>query len=169
MTTAADLIAHFDMTVLPAEGGIFAETYRAERTLPSGQPFSTAILYLLTNEPDSFSALHRLPTDEIFHYHLGGPADMLLLYPDGRSQTVTLGPDVLNGQHVQFVVPAGVWQGTRLRPGADFVLLGTTMAPGFTQADYQGGQRDALVQQYPQARAQIEQLTRPDAPSHMPT
>jgi len=169
MDTVKALIEHFDMSVLPAEGGIFTQTYRSEQTLPDGKPAGTAILYLLTADADSFSALHRLPTDEIFHFYRGGPAEMLLLYPDGEAQTVRLGPDVLNGEHVQFVVPAGVWQGTRLSDDAqaDYALLGTTMAPGFTPSDYEGGERAALVAQYPHMREQIERLTRPDAPLHM--
>ncbi len=169
MDTIEALIDHFEMTVLPTEGGIFRQTYRAEQTLPGGKPMSTAILYLLTAEADSFSAMHRLPTDEIFHFYRGGAVEMLLLYPDGAARTVRLGADVLNGEQVQFVVPAGVWQGCRLADdaGADYALLGTTMAPGFTPEDYEGGERDALTAAYPSVAEAIERLTRPGAPLHM--
>src|SRR5207245_2095434 len=89
----------------------------------------TAIYYLLT--PDTFSALHRLPTDEVYHFYLGDPVEMLQLWPDGSGRVGTLGQDVRAGQLLQVIVPRGVWQGSRLRPGGAFALLGTTMAPGF--------------------------------------
>jgi predicted cupin superfamily sugar epimerase len=158
--TADDLIKHFEMQMLPAEGGMFVETYRSEQAFSADKPAGTAILYLLTSDDNSFSAMHKLPTDEVYHFYLGDPVDMLLLHPDGRAEQVTLGRDVLSGERIQFVVPAGVWQGSRLRAGGDYALLGTTMAPGFTPSDYVGGERDTLIAQYPDARKQIRRLTR---------
>src|SRR6516165_735369 len=105
--------------------------------------FGTSIYYLLTRE--TFSEMHRLPTEEVFHVYLGGPARMLQLSPDGASREVVLGTDILAGHEPQVVVPAGVWQGTCLEPGVDFILLGATMAPGFDYADYESGAREELV------------------------
>ncbi len=81
----------------PAEGGFFAETYRSTDSFsdpryPGPRSLSTAIYYLLT--PGTFSALHRLPTDEIFHFYLGDPVTMLQLRPDGDSLLLTLGQDI---------------------------------------------------------------------------
>ncbi len=154
---------------LSEEGGHYRETWRAEETAPAAalparyradRAFGTAILYLLTSDPDSFSALHRLPTDEVYHFYLGDPVEMLLLHPDGRSQMVTLGPDVLGADKVQFVVPRDVWQGSRVAPGGSWALLGTTMAPGFEFVDYEGGDREELVARYPEAAERIRALTR---------
>ena len=168
MLTAADLIRLFDLKPLPLEGGYFRETYRSADILPAAvlpsdrystdKSAGTAIYYLLT--PDTFSALHRLPTDEVYHFYLGDPVELLLLHAGGRVERVTLGPDLQGGQHVQFVVPHGAWQGSRLRDGGRFALLGTTMAPGFQPSDYEGGDRDALVNAYPQAAEAIQRLTR---------
>ncbi len=163
------IIQELRLQPLPFEGGLYHETYRATEQLSAEalparyreeKPLSTAILYLLTNHPNSFSALHRLPSDEVWHFYLGDPLEMTLLEPGGAHRQVTLGSDVLGGQQVQFVVPRGVWQGTRLAPGGRYALVGTTMAPGYTSADYAGGQRQDLLAQYPQARAQILALTR---------
>lgn len=163
------LIDTLGLEPLPEEGGLYRQTYLADETIAraalperyrADKPLGTAIYYLLTAEAVSFSALHRLPTDEVFHFYLGDPVAMLLLYPEGRSERVTLGQDVLGGQRVQFVVPRGVWQGSHLLPGGRFALLGTTMAPGFTFEDYTGGERAALVGQYPQEAALIRRLTR---------
>jgi hypothetical protein len=160
MPTAAQIIAALDLKPLPLEGGYFRETYRAAETLPGrfgrDKALSTAIYYLLT--PDTFSALHRLPADEVFHFYLGGPVRMLQLFPDGRGRTLTLGPDILSGQHAQVVVPRGVWQGSYLLEG-EFALLGTTMAPGFDVADYEAGQREELTRQYPEFADLVGRLT----------
>ena len=166
MMTAAQLIAALDLRPLPQEGGYFRETYRSADQLPAAalppryttaKAAGTAIYYLLT--PDTVSALHRLPTDEVFHFYLGGPVEMLHLLPDGTGQVVTLGTDFPSGQRPQVVVPHGVWQGSRLLPGAAFALLGTTMAPGFDFADYEAGSREALTRVYPAFTDLIIRLT----------
>jgi uncharacterized protein len=163
------LIDLFHLEPLQSEGGLFHQTYRSKDELslenlpkryPSRRRFSTAIYYLLTPESDSFSAMHRLLTDEVYHFYLGDAVEMLLLHPDGRSETVIFGQDILAGQHVQFVVPYGVWQGSHLLPGGKFALLGTTMAPGFEYDEFVLGKREDLLRQYPTAEALIKKLTR---------
>lgn len=167
MPTAEELIALLDLRPLPLEGGYYRETYRSTDRLPAAnlparyqtdKAAQTAIYYLLT--PETFSALHRLPTDEIFHYYLGSPVQMLQLMPDGSGQVVTLGTDLAAGQRPQVVVPRGIWQGSNLVPGGTFALLGTTMAPGFDFADYEAGDRDRLVAEYPRFADLIRSLTR---------
>jgi uncharacterized protein len=165
--TAKDIINELKLIPHPEEGGFYAETYR------SGEGFSkaclperysaqrsagTAIYYLLT--PQTTSALHRLRTDEIFHFYLGDPVTMLHLVPDGSSRVLTLGQDILNGQQLQVVVPRGVWQGSFLQPGGAFALLGCTMAPGFDFADYEHGASEPLLKAYPEQRELILRLTK---------
>jgi predicted cupin superfamily sugar epimerase len=166
---AASLIERLELVTHPSEGGHYRETWRAEEmaaaaALPSrydgSRAFGTAILYLLTSDPNSFSALHRLPTDEVFHFYLGDAVELLLLHPRGGVDVVTLGPDVLGGQRVQFVVRRGVWQGSRVRTGGRWALLGTTMAPGFEFADYEAGERERLIADYPEVADRIRALTR---------
>jgi uncharacterized protein len=150
--TAARLIELLRLEPLPVEGGHFRQTWRSAA--------GTAIYYLLTDDPDSFSALHRLPTDEIYHFYLGDPVELLLLHDGGRIEHVALGPALQHGQHVQYVVPHGVWQGSRLRRGGRFALLGTTMAPGFEPSTYESGEREGLAAAYPAAAEAIRGLTR---------
>ena len=151
----------------PVEGGYFAETYRSADHIPaSGLPSrygaaraaSTAIYYLLT--PDTFSAMHRLASDEIFHFYLGDPVEMLQLHPDGSHRVVLIGPDLEAGQRPQVIVPRHIWQGARLIPGGRHALLGTTVAPGFDYTDYETAQRPHLLTTHPQARNLITALTR---------
>jgi hypothetical protein len=167
MLTAAQMIAALDLRPLPREGGYYRETYRSAEVVPAGalppryhaaRSAATAIYYLLT--PDTFSALHRLPTDEVFHFYLGGPVQMLQLPPGGQGRVITLGTDLEARQQPQVVVPRGVWQGSCLAGGA-FALLGTTMAPGFEFTDYEGGDRAALSREYPDFADLIERLTPP--------
>jgi predicted cupin superfamily sugar epimerase len=164
MPTAEELIAFLHLQPHPREGGYFRETYRSADTLPSLAPqyrgprcAGTAIYYLLT--PTTCSALHRLGSDEIFHFYLGNLVRMLQLFPDGQGKEVVLGPDVLGGQSVQVVVPRGVWQGSVLEPGGDFALLGCTVAPGFEYADYESANRAELTERYPAFADFIERLT----------
>lgn len=157
---AGRLIERLGLEPHPEEGGYFRETYRSTRSFEPGDPYggdrsvSTAIYYLLT--PDTCSTMHRLMGDEVFHFYLGDPVDMLLLYPDGAAERVVLGPDV-ESMRVQQVVPGGTWQGSRLAPGGAWALLGTTMAPGFEPADYEAGTLD-LARAYPEEAAAIRSL-----------
>jgi uncharacterized protein len=154
----------------PIEGGYFAETYRSEMKIAQsvlGPAYSgerligTAIFYLLT--PGTFSAMHKLPGDELFHFYLGDPVEMLQLKPDGTSELILLGQDIAAGMRLQHNVPGGVWQGSRLVAGGEFALLGTTMSPGFDYADYVTGERGSLIAAYPQHAERIAALARPSA------
>jgi predicted cupin superfamily sugar epimerase len=128
---------------LPQEGGYFRETHRASLVLGEAaltkhyagdRNASTAIYFLIT--PQEPSALHILPTDEVFHFYLGDPVEMIQLPASGPAQVLTLGIDLLVGMRPQVVVPGGSWQGCRLRAGGRFALLGCTVAPGFDFRDF---------------------------------
>ena len=145
----------------PMEGGFYRRTYTSPGSVDSGRgkrAQGTAIYYLL--EPGTFSEMHRLDSDEIFHFYLGDAVEMLLLYPDGGSVVRTLGPDLLAGQHVQLLVPAGVWQGTRLVGQGKVALLGCTVTPGFDFADYRNAGYKELAEKWPDEAERIRGLTR---------
>ena len=122
--------------------------------------FSTAIYYMLT--PGTFSEMHRLKGDEIFHFYAGSPVEMLQLFPDGSGKKVIIGNNIKQEEQPQVVVPAGVWQGSRLLPGGEFALMGTTMAPGFDFSDYQTGNKEELIRRYPHFEELITHLTKRD-------
>jgi predicted cupin superfamily sugar epimerase len=159
--TANELKALLHLEPHPIEGGFFRRTYTSalpvelERgTRPSG----TAIYYLL--EPGTFSEMHMLESDELFHFYLGDPVEMLQLYADGRSAVFILGQDLAARQHVQLVVPAGVWQGTRLLGDGQAALLGCTVTPGFDFTDYRNASYAELVEKWPEEEERIRALTR---------
>ncbi len=168
--TAEQILRALKLEPLPIEGGYYRQAYRSSEEIPAHslperygderKPFGTGIYYLLTDAPNSFSAFHRLLTDELFHFYLGDPLEVTLLFPAGKSQQVLLGQDILHGQCLQLAVPAGVWQGSRVVPGGRFSLIGTTMAPGYTSGDFELGDRFDLLRQYPAESERIFLLTR---------
>ena len=159
--TAEEIKTLLKLEPHPVEGGWFRRTYTSAGSveLPRGvRAQGTAIYYLL--EAGTFSEMHVLASDEIFHFYLGDPVEMLHLLPDGRSAVLTLGPDLAAGQQVQMLVPAGVWQGTRLVEGGKVALLGCTVTPGFDFADYRSGSYAELAAKWPAEAERIRKLTR---------
>lgn len=110
--------------------------------------------------PETFSAMHRLKSEEVFHFYLGDPVTMLLLEPQGNSQIVTLGNDILNGQKLQQMIPRSTWQGCCLKDEGKFALMGTTVAPGFEFDDYEQVDNNELLEKYPQQKELILRLVR---------
>lgn len=159
----------------PREGGWFVQEYAAEE-LVSAEAFSggrydgprrtgTAIYYLL--EPGTFSEMHLLQSDEIFHHYAGDPVEMLQLHPDGNTRCVVIGKDLRTGERPQVVVPRRVWQGSRLLQSAvgnegacGWALLGCTVSPGFEYVDYSSAPRAELIERWPSEAAMITALTR---------
>jgi predicted cupin superfamily sugar epimerase len=165
--TAKKLKLMLNLVPLSIEGGYYNETYRSPEMVSaeclhgrysSARSVSTAIYYLL--EPGTFSEIHRVASDEIFHFYLGDPVEMLQLWPDGSGKQVLIGTDIGNGMAPQLVVPHGVWQGARLVAGGNFALLGCTVSPGFEYADYESGTRQQLSEVYPEHGEMIWALTR---------
>jgi uncharacterized protein len=155
----AGIAERYGLEPLPVEGGLFRRTWAGPPDA-AGRPAGSAIIALFAVDGDLFSAVHRLPIDEVWHFYRGDPLELLLLEPGGRARVELLGPD----DHVQLTVPAGTWMGAQVAPGGRWTLCGTTMAPGFVPADYEGGDADALSARYPDAAEKIRALCRPHAP-----
>lgn len=166
--TADDIIKKLGLEPLPEEGGYFRETYRNDSPgvparhfgIPSDsvRRISTAIYYVVT--PRSFSALHRIRSDEVFHFYAGDPVEMIQISDKGVLRKLVIGPDVMNGQVPQVVVPREHWQGLRLREGGQWALLGTTVAPGFEFEDFETVEREQMVISFPELRESITKFTR---------
>jgi predicted cupin superfamily sugar epimerase len=166
---AQRLIQHFKMEKIPAEGPWFTSTYRSQDVLDasglpgrySGSRVAGTAIYAVQTKED-FSAIHKLATDEIWHFYGGDPREMLLLYPDGHGELAVIGPDVFKGQRSQFVVPRDVWQGSMpTGSGSEgYSFFGNTLAPGFEFDDFEMGYRDELQAKFPRFAEQIAQLTR---------
>lgn len=166
---ADDLKKLLGLTPHPQEGGWYVRTYRSEEMVPAEnfadgrydgpRRTSTAIYYLL--EPETFSEIHLLQSDEIFHFYAGDAVEMLHLFADGTGKRVVIGNDFAAGERPQVVVGRGVWQGSRLATGGKWALLGCTVSPGFEFVDYSEGKRTELTARWPEWAEMIVGLTRP--------
>jgi len=161
---AQRLISKLGLVPLPKEGGFYAPAWTSPQVLPGGRAFGSAILFLLTDA--DFSALHRLQTDEIWHFHGGDPAELVQIEPaSGSCRTSILGPDVGGAHAPHAVVKAGIWQGARLRPDAGsgargWALLGCTLAPAWDEREFELGRRESLLREFPAHAGIIRALTR---------
>ncbi|MGE0173672.1 MAG: cupin domain-containing protein [Oligoflexales bacterium] len=152
-----DVIEKLNLVPLPEEGGFYNETYRSSlifKTANGDRCSKTAIYYLLS--PTDFSALHRVKHDEIFHFYAGDPVAMLMIDQTGEAKQVSLGNDILSDEFPQMIVPAGVWQGCRIKsPQIGWSLLGTTVSPGFEFIDFELGNRSEIIKAFPHLPKEI--------------
>ena len=152
----------------PREGGWYVRTYEVRRgvgasSFPEGRyagarRTGTAIYYLL--EQDTFSEMHRLKSDEVFHFYAGDAVEMLQLREGAAGVVVVIGNELLRGQRPQVVVERGVWQGSRLVEGGKWALMGCTVSPGFEFEDYETGEREQLCAGWPEFAREIAGLSR---------
>lgn len=163
--SAAEIIEKFHL-IPHIEGGFYKENYLANDRIPrSALPerfqgdrrFSSAIYFLLME--GQVSKLHRIASDEVWHFYLGSPLVIVEIENDGKVKSTLLGTDVLAGQHVQYMVPAGNWFGAYPLEKSEFCFVGCTVAPGFDYADFELASRDKLLSEYPHAKKVIHKLT----------
>lgn len=171
---AMAVIGRLGLRPLDREGGYFRRTTEATAWVRDGAEAGGAgpaeaerarraysVIYALLT-PAGFSALHRLRRDEIWCWHAGDGLESLRLHPGGDGEWVRLGVDLAAGDQPQDVVRAGVWQGTRLRPGGRWALVSCVVAPEFRWEDFELGERAALTAAYPEFGDAILALTRTD-------
>jgi uncharacterized protein len=162
--TAVNLIKQFDMQKHP-EGGYFTEVYRSTEIIPQHalpsryagkRCFSTSIYFLLAG--GTISHLHRLSSDEVWHFYLGQPLELLQVSPEGQGTKIYLGKDIASGQKLQHVVPSGYWFGARPVEGSEFSFVGCTVAPGFDFADFELANAEVLSEAFPMLKQEIHQF-----------
>lgn len=149
------------------EGGWFKEVYRADELIKKehlperysgSRHHSTSISFLLTS--DSFSAFHRIRSDELWHFYEGSPVTVYMIDHAGNYSEITLGRNIEAGEVYQCVIPQGVWFGAKVNAVDSFCLVGCTVAPGFHFDDFELASREKLTGEYPQHKEIIEELTR---------
>jgi predicted cupin superfamily sugar epimerase len=148
------------------EGGFYRETYRSEELIPHDalparfpgpRACSTAICFLLRS--GEISTLHRIKSDELWHFHTGAPLTIHTLTDEGAHDTLRLGLDLADGRQPQLVVPAGTWFGACVDEPHSFALVGCTVAPGFDFADLELAKREELLALFPDHADLIRSLT----------
>jgi len=161
---AGEVAGLLGLEPLAEEGGYFRRTAESDVILPGSDRRAYSVIYSLLT-PDGFSAMHRLATDEIWCFHAGDAVESLRLGTNGKGEWIKLGLDFAAGNLPQNIVPAKVWQGTRLIPGGRWALMSCIVAPEFRWEDFELGDRRALTDAYPDFADAIEALTRSQPPS----
>lgn len=166
MITAEQIIQQYNLLPHP-EGGYYKQTYISEETIPaaglperfsSARHFSTAIYFLLGG--NDYSAFHRIKSDELWHFYAGEGLHIYVIHPDGEAELLKLGNDLVNGYSFQYVVKAGCWFASQPVTQNGFSLVGCTVAPGFDFADFEMGEKNQLLETFPQHKEWISRLCR---------
>ncbi len=124
--TANRIIQQLNLSPHP-EGGHYRQTWIADAT-DGTRPDGTAILFLL--KAGEVSGWHRIDAVEIWHFYAGAPLTLSMAETKaGPVRDYTLGPNVLNGQSPQLIVPTRHWQAARST--GDYTLVGCTVSPAF--------------------------------------
>ena len=162
---AAHWIRSLELAPHP-EGGAYREAWRAAESIAApalperfggARSLGTAIYYLLA--AGECSRLHRLQGDELWHLYDGGPLVLHAFHAGVGYRRWVLGRDTSRRQQPLVAVPHGSWFGAELDEGGAFALCGCTVTPGFEYADFELGQRAALLAEYPAQRELIERLS----------
>lgn len=147
------------------EGGYYKETYRSLEYIPANslperfigkRNFSTAIYFLL--EENSFSAFHRIQSDECWHFYSGDAVDIHVLHHSGKYELIKLGSNIEMGEQYQAIVPAGAWFASKTN--GHFSLVGCTVSPGFDFADFELAKASELTEHFPDQSALIQHFCR---------
>lgn len=150
------------LNLLPhPEGGFYREIYRSVDVLNfpdfhGDRNVSTAIYYLLTE--GSFSAFHRIRSDECWHFYAGDPLSIHIFHPDGLFETKVIGNHVNNNLQPFAFVPKNAWFAAK--SNGVYSLVGCTVAPGFCFEDFEMAKADNLILQYPHYQKIIKEFTR---------
>ena len=122
---------------------------------------STCIYYLLT--PDTFSAIHRVKSDEIFHFYAGDAVEMLQFWPNGEARllrSTTISADRRRTAARRARRQSG--KVADLSPAAVGHSWVAPLHPGFDYADFELAEADdmlALRTRVPQYSELITALT----------
>lgn len=149
------------------EGGYYKEAYRSAESIEAGalpgrfggtRSFATSIYFLI--EKGNFSALHKIKSDETWHFYEGDPLEVIEINSEGELKTTLVGNKPEEGQLFQYTVKANTWFGSRVKQGGSYSLVGCTVAPGFDFKDFELGARNQLIKMFPRHEDLISQMTR---------
>jgi hypothetical protein len=151
------------------EGGYYREVYRSDDVIEAGylpkryktkRTSSTSIYFLL--EGEQVSRLHKLNSDEIWHYYDGCPARIYNIDEKGELTEVTIGRNLEQGESLQVLIKRNTWFGAELKDKTSFCIVGCTVSPGFEFDDLELADRKKLLKLYPFHEEIIKKLTKFD-------
>jgi len=143
--------------------GFLRETYKSDLTIApgglpapfeNGRPLGSALYFMVT--PEAPMKLHRIKNDQLYHYYLGDPIEVLLLRENGLSELVVVGPNIVGGHLVQLFIPGNTFHTARVTGKKRWFLGASTEWPGVVPSeDVELGNVDELAANYPDAAADI--------------
>ncbi|HYH08991.1 MAG TPA: cupin domain-containing protein [Thermoanaerobaculia bacterium] len=124
---ARQLIASLGLEPHP-EGGWYRQVYKSKENVTRHRDGAertalTTIYFLLV--AGTYSAWHRVTSDEVWHFYEGDPLELL------TRDAVTR----LDADHRVHLIRAGEWQAAR--PMGEYTLVGCTVGPGFEFEDFE--------------------------------
>jgi len=150
--------------------GFVRETYKSDLAIApgglpapfeSGRPLGSALYFMVT--PEAPVKLHRIKNDQLYHYYLGDPIEVLLLRENGDSELVVVGPVIVGGHLVQLFIPGNTFHTARITGKRRWFLGASTEWPGVVPSeDVELGNADELAEKYPEAAADIRDFPKPE-------
>lgn len=157
-----------ELNLLPhPEGGYYKEAYRSEGIISNSclspefkgdRNMATGIYFLI--EKGNFSALHKIKSDETWHFYYGDALEVIEINEQGILTITKIGSNLSNGETFQYTVKANTWFGSRVSDGGSFSLVGCTVYPGFDFNDFELASKQDLIKHFPQHNQLISELTR---------
>ena len=123
-----------------------------------GRPLGSALCFLVT--PHGPVRPHRIRNDQLYHYYLGDPLEVLLLHSGRPAERVVVGPDIGDGHTVQLLIPGNTFHTARLLGDGEWFLGGSTEWPGVVPAeDVEIGDVEKLAREHPAVAEQIRSIS----------
>jgi uncharacterized protein len=120
------------------------------------RPLGSALYFMVT--PGAPVRLHRIRNDQLYHYYLGDPLEVIMLHGDGSAERVIVGPDLRNGDQLQLLIPGDTFHTARLVGDGQWFLGASTEWPGVVPADVEIGNLDVLAEQYAAVAADLRAI-----------
>ena len=107
------------------------------------------------------SLFHRMRhADEIWHFYTGSSLTLYLIEKSGgKLLELKLGDEPQKGELFQILIKRDSWFGARVNDVSSFALVGCTVFPAFSYADFELADRKVLTDMYPEHKDMIKMLT----------
>jgi cupin superfamily protein DUF985 len=104
---------------------------RLARPFADGWPAGSALYFMMT--PAAPVKLHRIKNDQLYHYYLGDPIELLMLHGDGTHTLAVVGPDLRASQSVQLLIRGNTFHTARIIGQRHWFLGASTEWPVWFQ------------------------------------
>ena len=128
-----------------------------------GRPMGSALYFMVT--PSAPVRLHRIRNDQLYHYYLGDPLEVLLLHEDATTARAVVGPNLRGGERLQLLIPGDTFHTARLTGRGRWFLGASTEWPGVASADVEIGDVDALAAKYPAVAGDLRTIAQSVRPA----